>query len=195
MCSTPDRYATRRRLMPLALLAAAAGASIAGCARPTPQPAYTPPPMLVDEAMQKRDWERSVAYYPNGDTVSGYNRFPIRSDAQVGEAEYTDAAYDIGASLVQTVALPFTYLFIPPFSRAVYTGEQIGPSYTAMPPMRPGPTVEVDGLAVDRDTLEVIQAPRQTREAQQRRYERHGPMGPNDTDYMPSAPTPAREWE
>lgn len=196
MCSTPDRlsarHAWRRRTVPLALLAAAVGGSLVGCAQRAPR-VYTPPPMLIDEAIQMRDWERSVAYYPNGDTVSGHNRFPIRSDAQVGESEYTDAAYDIGASLVQTVALPFTYIFIPPFAPAVYTGEQIGPTYTAMPPMRPADTtVRVDGLVVDRDTLEVVATPRETLET---RSERYGPQGPNDTEFMPSAPTPAREWE
>ena len=198
MCSTRDRTPTRnpfrRRLKPLPLLAlTVAAGSLVGCARPAPRP-YTPPPMLVDEAMQERDWERSVAYYPNGDTVSGHNRFPIRSDARIGESEYGDAAYDIGASLAQTVALPFTYIFIPPFAPAVYTGEQIGPSYTAMPPMRPGTTVTVDGLVVDRDTLEVVgtAAPGRTQDT---RYRRHGPQGPNDTEFMPSAPVPAREWE
>lgn len=192
---TPSRNSFRRRLNPLTLLAGAvAGASLVGCAGPARRP-YTPPPMVVDEAMQKRDWERSVAYYPNGDTVSGHNRFPIRSDARIGESEYADAAYDIGASLVQTVALPFTYLFIPPFAPAVYTGEQIGPSYTAMPPMRPADTtVRVNGLVVDRDTLEVVgtTAPGRTQDT---RYQRHGPQGPNDTEFMPSAPVPAREWE
>ena len=77
-----------------------------------------------------------------------------------------------------TVALPFTYLFIPPFAKAVYTGEQIGPTYTGMPPMRPASnTVKVDGLEVDRDTLEIRAAPRQT---EQETYRRSGPQGPSD---------------
>src|SRR3712207_345518 len=149
---TPPRRAARagRLLLPLLPLAA-----LAGCAQQAARP-YTPPPLIVDGAMQRRQWERSVAPYPNGDTVSGYNRFPVRSDAPIGENQYGPALYDIGASAVQTVALPFTYIFSPPFSKAVYTGEVIGPSYTAMPPMRPASTtVMVDGLEVDRDTLEV----------------------------------------
>jgi hypothetical protein len=142
--------------------------------------------------MQRRQWERSVAYYPNGDTVSGYNRFPVRSDAE-GRTEYGPALLDIGASAVQTVALPFTYLVIPPFSKAVYTGEQIGPTYTAMPQMRPASTtVMVDGVEVDRDTLEVRSSPRRDQGESFRRY---GPMGPGDTDYDSNDPVPAREWE
>ena len=194
MCSTPDRPAARRatsrRLYPIALLGAAV--LLGGCAGPAPRP-YTPPPMVIDPAIQKRDWERSVAYYPNGDTVSGHNRFPVRSDAQIGEAELGDAVYDIGASLAQTVALPFTYLFIPPFAPAVYTGENIGPSYTAMPPMRPAdPTARVDGLVVDRDTLRVVEAPGAGDDGQDPRYV---PKGPNDTRFVPVDPAPAREWE
>ena len=188
MYSTPDRSRRMSRLVPLLLLAAALG----GCAQPAHQ-AYTPPPLIVDGAMQRREWERSVAAYPNGDTVSGHNRFPVRSNAPVGESEYGPAAFDIGASLVQTVALPFTYLVIPPFAKAVYTGEKIGPTYTAMPQMRPpNTTVNVDGLVVDRDTLEVRVGPRK---AQDEAYRRHGPQGPVDTDFNSNDPVPAREWE
>ena len=196
MCSTPESLrsrsaghpASRRVLAPLVLLVAAVG----GCAQKPPQ-TYAPPPLIVDGAMQRREWERSVAYYPNGDTVSGNSRFPLRSDVNPGENEYGAAAYDIAASLAQTVALPFTYIFIPPFAPAVYHGEVIGPSYNAMPPMRPpSPVVNVDGVLVDRDTLEVRQAPKQ---AQDERYRHYGPMGPGDTDFESSQPVPAREWE
>jgi hypothetical protein len=50
----------------------------------------------------------------------------------------------------------------------------------------------VDGLEVDRDTLEVRPRPQDTAAEEQRRY---GPRGPGDigSDYVPSAP--AREWE
>ena len=194
--STPDRTAARapaaRRVLPIFLLGGALAGAAGGCAQRAAQP-YTPPPLVVDEAMQRRDWERSVAYYPNGDTVSGHNRFPVRSDADVGQNEYGPALFDIGASLAQTVALPFTYLAIPPFAKAVYTGENIGPTYTAMPPMRPpSQTVMVDGLEVDRDTLEVRQAPKRDLGADNRRY---GPLGPGDTEFDSNEPVPAREWE
>jgi hypothetical protein len=177
-----------RRYVPLLLLAA----SLGGCAQPA-QEVYIPPPLVVDGAMQRREWDRSVAPYPNGDTVSGHNRFPVRSNAPVGENEYGPAVVDVGASLVQTIALPFTYLVIPPFAKAVYTGEKIGPTYTGMPPMRPADTtVEIDGLIVDRDTLEVRRGPRKV---QDEAYRRHGPIGPGDTDFNSSEPVPAREWE
>jgi hypothetical protein len=174
------------RLACAALLAAVVG----GCAQQPPrQPAR--PPLVVDGAMQRREWDRSVAPYPNGDTVSGHNRFPFRTDSDRSQNEYPLAAYDIAASLGQTVALPFTYLFIPPFARAVYHGDDIGPTYTAMPAMRPpATTVNVDGLVVDRDTLEVKGRPGKE---QDERYRRHGPMGPGDSEFDTTAPAPAAE--
>lgn len=177
---------TRRRLAGVALLAAA----LAGCAQQAPRQ-QTKPPLLIDDAMQRREWSRSVAPYPNGDTVSGPNRFPFRTNVESGENEYGAAAFDIGLSLAQTVALPFTYLFVPPFAKAVYHGEHPGPSYTLMPAMRPpDTTVNVDGLIVDRDTLEVKGHPQKQ---QDERYRRHGPMGPGDSEFESSAPAPAAE--
>jgi len=168
------------------LLAAVLG----GCAQHAPQQA-TKPPLVVDAAMQRREWERSVAPYPNGDTVSGHNRFPFRTNSDPSQNEYALATYDIAASLAQTVALPFTYLFIPPFAKAVYHGEHPGPSYTLIPEMRPpNTTVNVDGLVVDRDTLEVRGRPQKQ---QDERYRVHGPMGPGDSEFDSSAPAPAAE--
>jgi hypothetical protein len=184
MFSCLERATAARLLLPL--LAVTAG--IGGCAQQQRQ-AYTPPPLVVDEAMQRRDFERSIAYYPNGDTVAGVNRFPLRSDADavVGENRYAAAGYDLVASIGQTIALPFTYLFVPPFAPQVFHGDDVGPSYTAMPPMRPAkPLVNVDGVLVNPETLEV-QPPRESRE------QRHGPMGPNDTEFMSSGPSPASE--
>ena len=193
MSSCLERHWTRRRLAPLLALSGALAGALAGaggCAQKAEQP-YTPPPLVIDDAMQRREWERSVAYYPNGDTVSGHNRFPLRSDTPEGSREYGAAAYDIVASLGQTIALPFTYIFIPPFAPAVYTGEDFGRTYTGMPPMRPdAATVRVDGRDVERETLEVRPAPTADRDE---RYQRHGPQGPGDTEFMSSPPTPTED--
>jgi hypothetical protein len=189
MCSSSRQTFARRSLVPLALLAA----SITGCGTQTQQQQPTRSPMVVDEAMQRRDWERSVAPFPNGSTVSGYNRFPLRTDLQPGDNEYGAAVYDVCASLGQTIALPFTYLFIPPFAKAVYHGDVIGPTYTAMPEMRPPDrTVSVDGLIVDRDTLEIRARPKQREDD---RYKRYGAQGPTDTDFSANEPAPAEEFD
>jgi hypothetical protein len=186
--STEQKSAHRNfpgRFVALALLAVV----IAGCGTKSQQP--TPSPLVVDEAMQRREWERSVAPVPNGSTVSGYNRFPLRTETQPEDNEYALAAYDVGASLAQTIALPFTYLFIPPFAKAVYHGEVIGPSYTAMPVMRPADrTVNVDGLIVDRDTLEIRARPKQREDD---RYKRYGAQAPTDSDFSANDPGPAEE--
>ncbi len=195
MCSTPDRP-RRSSAAALLVLAALALGFAGGCAQ-QPRQAYTPPPMIVDGAMQRREFDRSVSWFPNGDTVSGVNRFPFRTDPPADNNEYGAAAYDIVASLAQTVALPFTYIFIPPGTKGIYGGENIGPTYTAMPPMRPPATlVNVDGLQVDRDTLEVRGAPKAELQ-DRRRYERHGATGMGDTDFELTEPAdaPAKEWE
>lgn len=143
---------TARLALPLVALTA-----VLGCAQ---QPNNPPaPPIVVDAAMQRREFPRSVAYIPNGDTVAGVQRFPFRSNSPEGQRDYPAAAYDIVASLGETIALPFTYLFIPPFAKQVYSSEVIGPTHTAMPPMHaPRAPVNVDGVLVDPDTLEPVQA-------------------------------------
>jgi hypothetical protein len=189
MFSSADRALARRCVISLALVAVTLG----GCAQEAPQQQPSRPPLVVDAAMQRREWERSVAPIPNGDTVSGYNRFPLRTDLQPGDNEYGAAAYDIVASLAQTVALPFTYLFIPPFSKAVYHGDVVGPTYTGMPEMRPPVrTVNVDGLIVDRDTLEVRGRPKQQ---QDERYHRYGPQGPGDSEVNSTEAGPAEQFD
>ena len=193
MYSCAERIHKLRAL--LVIVAALTTLAISGCAQQQPQQA-TPPPMIIDEAMQKRDWEPSVAYIPNGDTVAGVNRFPLRSGGEYTEGatpDYAGAALDYGAHLVQTLALPFTYLFVPPFEPQVYRDEEIGPSHTGMPQMRPAPQPQrVDELEVNPDTLEVVPG-RRSMEQQMEDYRRQGPMGPGDTEFMSSPPSPARE--
>lgn len=145
---------TMRKLLPLIVAASA----LLGCAQQRPAP--TPPPMVIDEAMQRRDFDRSVAHYPNGDTVAGVNRFPFRRRRPGGVNDYQGGAVDIVVSMAETVALPFTYLFIPPFEPQVSHGEDIPPTYTAMPPMHgPRQPVNAGGVPVNPDTLEPVTAP------------------------------------
>lgn len=142
--------------------ALAAFLATAGCAqRPRQQP--VPPPMEIDQAMLLRDWEPSVAYIPSGNVIAGVNRFPLRTPGDytaAGTPDYGGAVLDYGAHLIQTVALPFTYLFVPPFEPQVYAAEPLGLTYTGMEEMQtPSPPVEVDDLQVDPQTLEVLPPP------------------------------------
>ena len=172
---------------------ALAAASLVGCAtepRPAPPP---PPPMEIDAAMQRRDWERSAAWYPNGDTVSGVNRFPIRSKGgSAATPDYANAALDFGSSVAQTVALPFTYLVVPPFARATYTGENIPPTHTAMPAKAPPapPTDYGVATATHEDRLKRLESPQPLPRPAPPRDPRRGPLGPGDSEFMSSPPTP-----
>ena len=174
-----------------------AAVCLTGCG---PQPPPAPPPgpaMEIDSAMQMRDWERSAAWYPNGDTVSGVNRFPIRSQGGTAATpDYANAAIDLGASMAQTVALPFTYLFVPPFARATYTGENIPPTHTGMPIKAPTPPPSDYGVVPPTheeqlrqlESPEPLPKPAPTRD--QRRDPSRGPLGPGDSDFMSSPPRP-----
>src|SRR4051794_2258971 len=67
------------QLMKAAKIAALAlyGVALCGCAgkhsQPSPEPTATEPeptPLVIDTATQTRDWDRSTAYYANGDVES-----------------------------------------------------------------------------------------------------------------------------
>ena len=195
------------RVRAAVLLAAGAlggAGSVGGC---TQRPAAAPPqqPMEIDAAMQRRDWERSVAWYPNGDTVAGVQRFPLRTygSSYAGDAagpDYTNAALDVLAAAGQTIALPFTYLFVPPFEAQVFSDETVPPAYTAMPYMRPViQTADGPQTVTRAEELERLESPeplpKPEAERQPARDPRRGPQGPGDSDFMSSPPAPAREWE
>jgi hypothetical protein len=182
--------------------AAGVGAGAGGCAQQQ-QHATLPVPMDIDPAMQRRDWERSVAWYPNGDVVAGVDRFPLRSyGSRMSGADYnpdyTNAALDFGANLIQTAALPFTYLVVPPFERQVFTEEAIPATYTAMPDMRPARTPNAYGAmppdrAAELQRLESPEPLPRPAPRQPARDERRGPLGPGDSDFMSSPPTAVEE--
>jgi hypothetical protein len=186
----------------LLALAVCGGAGFVGGGCAQQKPAAPPvQPMEIDAAMQRRDWERSVAWYPNGDTVAGVNRFPLRSYGDNhGDADYTNAGLDLLASLGQTVALPFTYLFVPPFEAQVFGDQTIPATHTAMPFMRPVvDTPEGPKTVARAEELERLESPeplpKPEPERQPSRDPRRGPQGPGDSDFMSSPPSPAREWE
>jgi hypothetical protein len=174
----------------LALLAPALAGT--GCTQQQ-APGVTPEkPMVVDAAMQRRDWERSAAWYPNGDTLAGVQRYPLRAGGgNVGTPDYANAFYDLLASAGQTVVLPFTYLLVPPFAPQVFTGEPIPPTYTAIPDVTPpGQQTESLGTPTAREeTLEQLQSPQPLPRPAPPRERRRGPLGPGDSEFMSSPPT------
>lgn len=121
-------------------------AAITGCSHaPAPQPEPTDStPLVIDEAMQKRDWPQSDVTWANGDTVAGATRFgyvPQTEGEGVSRAilgdEAGNALLDTGAFIVQSIVVPFTYFVDPPFVKKTYQGVIYEPTSFAMPVLPP----------------------------------------------------------
>jgi hypothetical protein len=118
------------------------GAALTGCAKHSkPASASTmepePTPLVIDEATQMRDWDRSTAYYANGDVPSP----PVRE--KFGEPntgnEFYDAVLDPFYFAGNTLYLPISLFEQPPGTEVYSTGVQVEPTYTAAPVLPPFP--------------------------------------------------------
>lgn len=112
---------------------------MAGCGsliqpvRNSPPATLNPAPLVVDQAMQLRDWDRVTAHYSNGDTVAGPTGFPY--EARWGQPEWAYSVIEPPLFVGQTVALPVSLVITPPWTPIRYTGETVETTYTAMPPL------------------------------------------------------------
>ncbi|HVT87507.1 MAG TPA: hypothetical protein VHD56_01535 [Tepidisphaeraceae bacterium] len=90
-------------------------------------------PMLVDEAMQNRDWNRSEATYANGNIIAGPTGFlyQTRWDQPTWVYPLEESPLFVG----QTIGLPITLTRTPPWTPILYKGGNGEPTYTAMPPL------------------------------------------------------------
>src|SRR5262245_61404853 len=116
--------------------------ALGGCTTcPIQKNANTPPEpenettVIVDGAMQIRDWDRSVAYYANGDTIAYPTLFNYQPHWYQPEPYY----YFIETPLFicQTLCLPIAAVITPPWVPTKYTGVTVGQTYTAMPVLPP----------------------------------------------------------
>src|SRR5687768_8489437 len=148
MCSTRSKSgpAKTRGLAAVAMSAASAlglGLALggaAGCKARAPGPVETHEPALVDEAMPHRqDWPRSRAYFASGAVRTYRTRFPYTHQSTQNNNRFASAFLDFPALVYQTIRLPFTYIFYPPFSTKVEPGLQVNESYTGVPPLRADP--------------------------------------------------------
>lgn len=132
MCSIRNR-AFRVLSVPLAAVAVLVST---GCQRvkPAPVAALNDSPMVVDEAMQMRDWDRSTAYYQNGDTVAGFTGryYELKPKYQDG---YITRAADPVVGITNVVLLPITMAMTPPWEDVRYQGVIVPPTHHANPPM------------------------------------------------------------
>ena len=132
---------------PIATLLTAAGTlvlSLAGCQRiaTSPRLPVNEEPMLVDQAMQLRDWDRSDAYYTNTSFVAGPVGFLF-------EPSYTNpywsyAVLEFPLFVGQVLALPVTLWLPPPWTPVNYSGGKVEPTYHGMPPLPPPPQGAVE---------------------------------------------------
>lgn len=130
-----------------------------GCQR-TYQTEYAPVAthsVQYDEALARRDWARSTAYYGSGDVIAG----PTNSNTQwrIGDGTQPDyyrrqrmaAVAEPLIALGNMIALPVSLVRDPPMEDRRYEGTVIGPTYTAaVPPSELGRETERGRRALDR---------------------------------------------
>jgi len=94
-------------------------------------------PLVIDEAMQKRQWPMSVAQYQNGATPAFQTAFLIthRSD----EPDWAPTITDTPMFVANSIAAPIVFCFSPPWTRVIYPRGGVEPSYTDQPPLSPLP--------------------------------------------------------
>jgi hypothetical protein len=144
-------YWTRRKSGPAkekglsAVAASALGLAVAlgaagGCKTPPPGPAETYEPKQLDEAMAYRqEWPQTKAYFASGAVRTYRSRWPYTYYSAQNNSRYASMLLDFPAFVYQSLRLPFTYLFYPPFSTKVEPGLQVNPSFTGVPPLRADP--------------------------------------------------------
>jgi hypothetical protein len=108
---------------------------LSGCVikQPPPPDPVSHAPLVVDEAMQHREWPMSVAYYQNGETPAGPTGF-ILSDRPDGPY-WQQALADAPIFVANCIACPIVLLCTPPFQPVIYPRGITEPSYNAMPPL------------------------------------------------------------
>jgi hypothetical protein len=119
-----------------ACAAVVAAGLLSGCQFTGPTPPaekLNSTPLVVDEAMQLRDWEPVSATYQSGATVAGPTLFFVEPDPTLpmGEDFITENVLFVG----QVALMPVTAVFQPPWSDVTYRGVRMEPSYTASPPL------------------------------------------------------------
>jgi hypothetical protein len=90
-------------------------------------------PLNVDQAMQIRDWDRSTGMYASGNTIAGPTGFVY--EINWNEPAWSYALLETPLFIGQSFALPVTMAIAPLWQKVRYTGDWIGPTYTAMPPL------------------------------------------------------------
>lgn len=116
------------------------GLLLGGCVQPmtdTPTAPLVEEPMVIDQAMQVRDWDRSTAVYTNLAFVAGSPGFWYQP--KWDQPDWTYAVVEAPLFLGQALILPITVWFPPQWQPVNYAGLKMEPTYHAMPPLPPSP--------------------------------------------------------
>src|SRR5689334_13883954 len=95
-----------------------------GCqsALPGPSERLSTKPLVVDEAMQRRDWEPTTAHYQSGATVAGPTGFWWEADQS--RPEWQQGLVETPLFVAQVLMLPFTLAVQPPWTQVIYHGDR-----------------------------------------------------------------------
>jgi hypothetical protein len=89
-------------------------------------------PLVIDEAMQRRDWDQSTAYYANGVTVAGPTGVYFEPHDRVPPG-LPRGAVEAPLFVGHVVLLPFDMLWDPYWEDVAYPRAQSPASYTQAP--------------------------------------------------------------
>jgi hypothetical protein len=125
-----------RRTTARLLAALSAAPLLSGCLKHTEPPAaVSRAPLVIDEAMERRQWRTVAVHFQNGETPAWPTGFVLahRPDAPKWAPVVTDTAL----FLANVVAMPIGYAVTPGWTSVIYANDVVPPSYNAMPPLPP----------------------------------------------------------
>lgn len=139
----------------IALFATGFAGLVGGCQKisTAPPAALNEAPMLVDQAMQIRDWNRSTAIYTNMSFVAGAPGYWF--EAKYDNPYWSYALLEAPLFLGQSIILPITIWFPPQWQPVDYAGLKMDPTYHAMPPLPaplPGEAASIEPAAPSEPT-------------------------------------------
>jgi hypothetical protein len=137
MFSTRDRQPVRpTRRSPRLAAASVVLIALAGCLKTTnpPQP-ISRVPLVIDEAMQRRDWQPVAVHYQNGQTPAWPTGFILTHTPDA--PKWAPAVTDGPLFMANVFAMPIGYAFTPAWTTVISTNEATPPTYNAMPPLPP----------------------------------------------------------
>jgi hypothetical protein len=105
-----------------------------GCVKETkPVAAVSKAPLIVDEAMQQRQWNRTVVRFQNGETPAGPTEFALSHPDNT--PTLVPILTDSPMFLLNVGLMPLDAAVNPPWARVIYPAGVIEPSYTGVPPV------------------------------------------------------------